>query len=181
MKRALVALIAVLLTAGVVHLLTRPAPEAPPAPKAPQTAPTPQRPTPDAPQVPAPADSKRDDIIAPSLPKRDGRPFYGELPEGIKRLADLPMANRPSPRWRGNLESQIRRNGGTALSKMETKPQESYIIRDGEAGRYVERVVVTVHAKDGRFTRFFAEVDSESGHVLKTWGSVIHENPKFTE
>lgn len=181
MKRALVALFAVLLTAGVVHLLTRPTPETPTPAVTPDTPSITTPPPGEAPGVPATAVSKRDDVIAPSLPKRDGRPFYGVLPEGIKRLADLPMANRPSPRWRGNLESQIRRNGGTALSKMETKPDEAYIIRDGQVGRYVERVVVTVHAKDGRFTRFFAEVDSETGHVLKTWGTVIHENPKFTE
>ncbi len=49
---------------------------------------------------------------------------------------------------------------------------------DGNEGRNVERVIVTVVAKDGRMTRFFAEVDSESGYVTKSWGATIHESKR---
>ncbi len=183
MKRALWTLVAVLVTAGLVHLFTRPTPTpSQPLPDTPKLDPSTSTPasTPTAPTVTTPAD-KSDDVIAPARPKRNGRPFYGVLPQGVKDLADLPMANRPSRVWRKNLTAQIVRNGGKDLASQETTPQESYIIRDGQMGRYVERVVVTVHAKDGRFTRFFAEVDSETGHVLKTWGTVIHENPNLKE
>lgn len=86
------------------------------------------------------------------------------------------MANHPTPQWKARLEGHLKLAGGEDLKTLEVTPQESYIIRDGNEGRYVERVVVTVTAKDGRFTRFFAEVDSQSGHVTKSWGATIHEN-----
>lgn len=129
--------------------------------------------------APIPADPTapdlKDDTITAAPPKKAGRTIYGDLPEGVT-LDELPMVNRPSTQWRKLLHTQISRTSGKDLKELDIQPQESYIILDNGEGRFVERVVMTVRAKDGRFTRFFAEVDSESGHVLKTWGAIIHEH-----
>ncbi len=114
--------------------------------------------------------------LSSAPPRKGTRSLYGDLPEGVQDLSELPMANTPSPDWLPRLESRLRQTGGKELAKLELVPQESYIIVEGGEGRNVERVVVTVRRHDGRFTRFFAEVDSESGHVLKSWGATIHES-----
>jgi hypothetical protein len=150
---------------------TDPTPAAPPIifsppPTEPAKAPTPSAQAPAAPAVPT--------VSAPPQ-RKAGRPFYGDLPRGVGSLQALPMANRPSADWPKRVEDNLRRVGGGDLKTLEIAPQESYIILDGQEGRYVERVVVTVTSKDGRFTRFFAEVDSQSGHVTKTWGATIHD------
>jgi hypothetical protein len=72
----------------------------------------------------------------------------------------------------------LRRIGGAKLKTLQVSPQESYIISDGDEGRMVERVIVKLESKDGEYTSFFAEVDSESGHVIKTWGVAIPEKAR---
>lgn len=113
--------------------------------------------------------------IGPAPIRKGQRAFYGELPPGVSDLKDLVMINRPSKDWPSKLRGILTKTGGDQLKELDVEPQESYIIMDGVEGRHVERVVVTVKNKDGRMTRFFAEVDSESGHVTKTWGATLHE------
>jgi hypothetical protein len=130
----------------------------PPAVKPPVTVVPPQQPT----------------IIAPPL-KKGSRPFYGSLPQGITDIRKLPMANRPVKEWLPRLKVNLQKQGGDRLKELKVIPEESYVISDGGAGRYVERVTVKLTAKDGGYTSFFAEVDSETGYVLKTWGVAIQE------
>lgn len=85
------------------------------------------------------------------------------------------MANRPSAQWQKKLETQLKKLGGENLKSLQVRPEESYVISDGGHGRYVERVVVQITGKKGEYTSFFAEVDSETGHVLKSWGAAIPE------
>lgn len=172
MKRLWYPLIA-LLVGGVLYYLTNPVA---PLPSAAVVMPTPPMKADEStPAVPATATPERP-AIAPAPIRRGNRYFYGELPPGVTNLSDLTMVNTPAPDWQKKLRSHLLRSSGDKLKRLELLPQESYIIMDGVEGRNVERVVVTVYAKDGRMNRFFAEVDSESGHVTKTWGGVIHEN-----
>ena len=113
-------------------------------------------------------------IIAPPL-KKGSRPFYGSLPQGITDIRKLPMANRPVKEWLPRLKVNLQKQGGDRLKELKVIPEESYVISDAGAGRYVERVTVKLRAKDGAYTSFFAEVDSETGYVLKTWGVAIQE------
>ena len=113
-------------------------------------------------------------IIAPPL-KKGSRPFYGSLPQGITDIRKLPMANKPVKEWLPRLKVNLQKQGGDRLKELKVIPEESYVISDGGAGRYVERVTVKLTAKDGGYTSFFAEVDSETGYVLKTWGVAIQE------
>lgn len=85
------------------------------------------------------------------------------------------MANKPSPEWRKKLNSHIKRIGGANLKSYSVTPEESYVVSDGDAGRYVERVTVKITGKKGEYTSFFAEVDSETGYVIKSWGAAIPE------
>lgn len=113
-------------------------------------------------------------IIAPPL-KKGSRPFYGALPQGITDIRKLPMANKPVKEWLARLKVNLEKQGGDRLKELKVIPEESYVISDAGAGRYVERVTVKLTAKDGAYTSFFAEVDSETGYVLKTWGVAIQE------
>jgi len=128
----------------------------------------------------APPGTPETAAIRPAPLRKGARSFYGELPPGVESLSELVMVNRPSADWSAKLKQRLVRNGGAQLKEVEIQPQESYIVMDGVEGRNVERVVVSVQAHDGRMTRFFAEVDSETGHVTKSWGAVIHENPVRT-
>lgn len=130
---------------------------------------------PEADHAPTPAEARP--TLASPPPHMGNRMFYGELPEGVRSLKELPMGNRPSPQWKSRLVKHLRVSGGEQLKELRVEPQESYIILHGTEGLYVERAVVTIDAKDGRHTSFFAEVDSQSGHVLKSWGASIPENP----
>lgn len=128
-------------------------------------------PTPEAP-VPEPAQIK----AAPL--KLGARSYYGSLPEGVKDISSLPLANRPTSKWLPQLKDHLRKQGGSRLVDLSVTPEESYVISDGGAGRFVERVTVKLKGKDGAYTSFFAEVDSETGYVLKTWGAAIQEKPR---
>ncbi len=140
--------------------------------------PRPSQRVPETPQAAAHLPRPNDDRIAPPPLKRGNRVFYGALPEGVKDIQSLPMANRPTREWRRRLETQLKKLGGDQLKSLDISPQESYVIPDGSAGRYVERVVVKISGKKGEFTSFFAEVDSETGHVLKSWGAAIPEKSR---
>lgn len=183
MKRWWWPALGVLMTAGVIYWLDTKQSFDDSSPQAPQTPPvsaSPNVPAPPLPMAPRASDLA-DDTLTPPPPKKAGRSFYGDLPEGVESLDELPMLNKPSTHWRTLLRSQIQRTSGKDLKELDIQPQESYIIMDNGEGRFVERVIMTVRAKDGRFTRFFAEVDSESGHVLKTWGAIIHEKSHIHE
>jgi hypothetical protein len=178
MKRWWWPALGVLITASVIYWLDKKQSIDAPSTTTSQTPPATTLPSlqvPPTPVLPASPDLTADTITNPP-PKKAGRSFYGDLPEGVESLDELPMINKPSTQWRKLLHSQIQGTSGKALKELEIRPQESYIIMDNGEGRFVERVIMTVRAKDGRFTRFFAEVDSESGHVLKTWGAIIHEH-----
>lgn len=138
-------------------------------------APRPQIPAKTIPKSPEPPQQRGDETIAPAPLKKGTRPFYGNLPEGVRNIRELPMANRPSPQWRKKLETHIKRIGGPNLKTYSVTPEESYVVPDGQEGRYVERVVVQITGKKGEYTSFFAEVDSETGHVIKSWGAAIPE------
>lgn len=120
-----------------------------------------------------PSDVDEGTISSAPLKKGD-RAIYGELPDGMTPQK-LVMANTPKSDWPKFLRKNLVQSGGKQLKKIELEPQESYIIMEGAEGRYVERVIVSVTAHDGRQTRFFAEVDSETGYVMKSWGATIHE------
>ncbi len=117
-------------------------------------------------------------VLAPAPLKRGNRSFYGTLPPALKDIKDLKLVNKPSAQWQKKLEVNLRRLGGEKLKTLQVSPQESYIIPDGDEGRMVERVIVKLESKDGEYTSFFAEVDSESGHVIKTWGVAIPEKAR---
>ncbi|MBY0517138.1 MAG: hypothetical protein K2P81_09530 [Bacteriovoracaceae bacterium] len=125
-----------------------------------------------------PPSQKGDETISAPPLQRGSRAFYGVLPEGIKNINDLPMANKPSKEWKSNLNQHLKKIGGTKLQSAEITPQESYIIPDGNAGRYVERVIIRIRSNEGEYTSFFAEVDSQSGYVLKSWGAAIQEKTR---
>ncbi len=139
--------------------------------EAPQTEPEAQKP-PETPEKPI---QRGDEAISPAPLKKGTRPFYGSLPQGVQNIRELPMANRPSTVWRKKLETHIKRIGGPNLKSYSVTPEESYVVPDGQEGRYVERVVVKITGKKGEYTSFFAEVDSETGHVIKSWGAAIPE------
>jgi hypothetical protein len=139
--------------------------------EAPQTTPEAQRP-PETPEKPI---QRGDESIGPAPLKKGTRPFYGPLPQGVQNIRELPMANKPSTVWRKKLETHIKRLGGQNLKSYSVTPEESYVVPDGQEGRYVERVVVTITGKKGEYTSFFAEVDSETGYVIKSWGAAIPE------
>ena len=117
-------------------------------------------------------------VLSPAPLKKGNRSFYGTLPPALKDIKDLRLVNKVSDQWQKKLEVNLRRLGGEKLKTLQVSPQESYIISDGDEGRMVERVIVKLESKDGEYTSFFAEVDSESGHVLKTWGVAIPEKAR---
>lgn len=121
-----------------------------------------------------------DETIAPAPLKKGSRAFYGALPEGVKDIESMPMANKPSKDWIKRLRAHLTRHSGDRLKSVDLDPQESYIIPDAGGGRYVERVIVKVKGKKGESTTFFAEVDSESGYVLKSWGATIQEKRRHS-
>ena len=173
-------LLLVIASVATLYRFARLSPELPaPAPNAQD--PVEARPiTPDAPKdaaQPPTTNSSIPPTISAPAPKRQGRTFYGSLPDGVASLAELPMANTPTKDWLPTVKQRLRTQAGATLKELNITPEESYIIRDGNGGRFVERVRVKVESKDGRYTSFFAEVDSESGHVLKTWGAAIPERP----
>jgi hypothetical protein len=116
-----------------------------------------------------------DTKMAPALPKIGNRTYYGQLPSGVSDLKDLKLYNSQSKDWRKKLETHIVKLGGENLKDYKIIPEESYIIPESDGGRMVERVVVKINGKDGQYTSFFAEVDSETGYVMKTWGVAIQE------
>jgi hypothetical protein len=117
-------------------------------------------------------------VLAPAPLKKGNRSFYGTLSPALKDINDLRLVNKVSDQWQKKLEVNLRRIGGAKLKTLQVSPQESYIISDGDEGRMVERVIVKLESKDGEYTSFFAEVDSESGHVIKTWGVAIPEKSR---
>jgi hypothetical protein len=127
------------------------------------------------PETPEKPIQRGDEAIGPAPLKKGTRPFYGSLPQGVRNIRELPMANRPSSLWRKKLETHIKKIGGPNLKSYSVTPEESYVVPDGQEGRYVERVVVKITGKKGEYTSFFAEVDSETGHVIKSWGAAIPE------
>lgn len=138
----------------------------------------PERPAPEQRSVSHPPEKplkRGDETIGPAPLKKDARPFYGSLPPGVRNIRELPMANKPSSVWRKKLETHLKRIAGPNLKTYSVTPEESYVIPDGPEGRYVERVSVQITGKKGEYTSFFAEVDSETGHVLKSWGAAIPE------
>jgi hypothetical protein len=139
--------------------------------EAPQTRPETQV-VPETPEKPI---KRGDETIGPAPLKKGTRPFYGSLPQGVRSIRELPMANKPSTVWRKKLENHIKKLGGPTLKSYSVTPEESYVVPDGQEGRYVERVVVTITGKKGEYTSFFAEVDSETGYVIKSWGAAIPE------
>jgi hypothetical protein len=112
--------------------------------------------------------------------KKANRLYYGDLPEDVSSIDDLIIVNRYDPQWKKKMEVHIKRLGGDKLKDYSLTPQESYIIADSGGGRLVERVLVKLESKDGQYTSFFAEVDSESGYVLKTWGMAIPEKKRHS-
>jgi hypothetical protein len=136
---------------------------------------TPLIPSQDYPGSVLPPSPKGDETISAPPLQKGSRAFYGTLPEGIKDIRDLPMANKPSKEWRSHLNVHLKKIGGKRLKSAQVTPQESYIIPDGNAGRYVERVIIKIRGNEGEYTSFFAEVDSQTGYVLKSWGAAIHE------
>ena len=171
MKRFWYPLFAVVI-AGVIYYFNQPEPLAPVVEVPIITSPA--SPESDSQGI-SPSPNNDRPTLAPAPPKLGPRTFYGELPPNVRKVKDLVMVNTPSPEWQSRLRAHLVRSGGEQLKSVELEPQESYIIMEGVEARNVERVVVTVRAKDGRMTRFFAEVDSESGHVTKSWGGTIHE------
>jgi hypothetical protein len=130
--------------------------------------------------IPVEHPKPQDDVIAPAPLKKGARSFYGQLPKGVRDIRQLRMVNKPSPTWRKKVESHLKRLGGQDLKTLELTPEESYIIPDGDAGRYVERVSVKLTSKKGDYTSFFAEVDAETGYVMKTWGAAIPERTRHS-
>jgi|GEM_PF-3265646 len=126
-------------------------------------------------ETPEEPSRRGDEVIAPAPLKKGTRPFYGTLPPGVQNIRELKMANKPSPEWRKKLSTHIKRIGGPNLKTYSVTPEESYVVSDGDAGRYVERVTVKITGKKGEYTSFFAEVDSETGYVIKSWGAAIPE------
>ncbi|MFN9111518.1 MAG: hypothetical protein ACK5XN_15755, partial [Bacteroidota bacterium] len=61
--------------------------------------------------------------------------FYGALPDGVKDIEAMPMANRPSKDWIKRLKSHLTRHSSDRLKSAEIEPQESYIIPDSGGGR----------------------------------------------
>ncbi len=145
-----------------------------PAPTATAPDPVPQTQAPTVSQ-PEPATKIGDEVIQAAPLKKGTRPFYGSLPPGVQNIRQLKMANKPSPEWRKKLVTHIKRIGGPNLKSYSVTPEESYVVPDGDAGRYVERVTVKITGKKGEYTSFFAEVDSETGYVIKSWGAAIPE------
>lgn len=137
---------------------------------APKLPPQVKAPLPSLPKVAKPTPS-----LAPAPLKKGNRSFYGTLPPDVKDIQELIIVNKPSAQWQKKLEVNLKRLGGEKLKTLQVSPQESYIIPEGNEGRLVERVIVKLESKDGEYTSFFAEVDSESGHVIKTWGVAIPE------
>ncbi len=117
-------------------------------------------------------------VLSAAPLKKGNRSFYGTLPPALKDINDLRLVNKVSDQWQKKLEVNLRRIGGEKLKTLKVSPQESYIISDGDEGRMVERVIVKLESKNGEYTSFFAEVDSESGHVIKTWGVAIPEKAR---
>lgn len=133
----------------------------------------------DVPMAPTPAAPAPEPAQIKAAPLKLGaRSYYGTLPEGVKDISSLPLSNRPTSKWLPNLKDHLRKQGGSRLVDLSVTPEESYVISDGGAGRFVERVTVKLKGKDGAYTSFFAEVDSETGYVLKTWGAAIQEKPR---
>lgn len=164
----IILLVAIVLLTILLWYRSRTKPIIPEQPSSPSTKSTPTTP----PQAKVIGDET---LSRPPL-KIGPRSLYGDLPEGIKSVDALPLANKPGP-WKRALEAQIKRQGGKTLKSADIEHQESYIIIDGGAGRYVERVIVKVKGVKGETNSFFAEVDSETGYVMKTWGSIIQERP----
>ncbi len=154
-----------------IMLWQRRAPVAPEDIVVPRSQPQAQAPV-ETPEAPI---QRGDETLSPAPLKKGTRPFYGALPPGVQNIRQLKMANKPSPEWRKKLVTHIKRIGGANLKSYSVTPEESYVVPDGDAGRYVERVTVKITGKKGEYTSFFAEVDSETGYVIKSWGAAIPE------
>jgi hypothetical protein len=178
MKRSrliIVSALMVLLTLVFVYVrLTKPKTEATQTEKVASPKPDVSLPPTNTPQLPVVPPA----VLAPAPLKKGNRSFYGTLPPALKDINDLRLVNKVSDQWQKKLEVNLRRIGGEKLKTLKVSPQESYIISDGDEGRMVERVIVKLESKDGEYTSFFAEVDSESGHVIKTWGVAIPEKAR---
>jgi hypothetical protein len=102
------------------------------------------------------------------------RPLHGVLARGVDP-GQVKQLNRPQESFLSGTKKYLENAGGDQLSQVEIEPHSSYTIVEGDGLRHVEKVAISAWRKDGRLTRFFAEVDSESGFVLKTWGHLVRE------
>lgn len=111
-----------------------------------------------------------------ALPKIHNRVVYGRLPENLKSYEDLPLSNTPSPKWQSLLSDNLLRLSGGIHKSITVRPQESYILTEQGKGRNVESVIISVKDPKGRVSNYHAEVDSQTGEVLKTWDHTVFDD-----
>lgn len=110
------------------------------------------------------------------LHRLKNRVVYGNLPKNKKSFEELDSFNTPSTVWRERLtqviEKQLNFTGALTI-----KPLESYALVKNEKIHYVESVLIKVK-NDDQYAAYRAEVDSQTGEVLKTWDHSIYEDLK---
>lgn len=108
--------------------------------------------------------------------KRMNRQLIGEVyPEHQEETTPLKMKNQIDPNWESNLTKELLRFHQDD-TKVFLKKDASLIKLQKNEGVYLEQVAITYLLPNGSQNSFNALVDSQSGKIVETWGSTIHEN-----
>lgn len=89
-------------------------------------------------------------------------------------LKDLEVKNEVHKEWRKRMATNLMRFQDEE-TKLLVNKLESMVILDKGKGLNVEKVHVKYITKSGRHYGFHALVNSETGHVIRTWNRIHHE------
>lgn len=93
---------------------------------------------------------------------------------GQKLPAKISYKNKISPNWKEKLAPSLMRFLDPK-TKLFIKKEQSLIVFERGIARYTEKVLVKFQTKAGRHYSYNALVDSETGHIIKTWNKLQHE------
>jgi hypothetical protein len=128
--------------------------------------------------------STKDEIMAAKLPQtkksrspasikavNKREPF---LFPGQKMPKNITYKNKIKADWKEKMAPTLMRflNPNT---KLFVKEEKSIVILERDQARYAEKVLIKFQTKTGRHYSYNALVDSETGHIIKTWNRMQHE------
>lgn len=112
---------------------------------------------------------------------RPKRKILGVKNPDLIDLKNFNYVNNANGKWEAHLSQNLMNILQAKKDiKLKLKHQQSAVLIKSNKARYVEQVLVEVKDPTSNLVSTFnAMVDSETGHILRTWGRPRFENKKF--